>query len=311
MRRFLSKKAEFSIMVAVLITLVVGISFLVIGYQMHQRSKDMGDEEKCRLSIFANAQIGKVKQKTAGFMDFPVAFECSRKSVKIAIEDVEKYDRIDDDLFKTVIAEEVKSCWAKVGSGKLDPFKASKNVNEHFCMVCSEFYLDADLKEQMARQDYEFKGFQYWIAGHKLPGIKTSLYEFITGTRPTAELLQSLKNSENDANSKFNFEEKYVVVWRVEKWEPGLWEEAAVVAGAAALGVLTMGVGNVVFGAAAGIGIIAVEDGAQISQQVLVIPEGRLSEQRKMTVADVIQEVTSRTPVSRAPVYDFCTRMIN
>jgi hypothetical protein len=315
MRRSLSKKAEFSIMVAVIITLAVGLSLLVIGYQMSKKSKDMDDDEKCRLSIFANAQISKARQASSGLMDFPVAFECPRKPLKIDLEDVEKYDRIDDDLFKTVIAEEVKACWSKVGAGKLDPFKASTNVNEHFCLVCTEFYLDSELEEQMRRQRYNMTGFQYWIAGHKLPGLKTSLYEFVQGKRPTPELLESLKASETSPDSMMDFtSQKYVVVWRVEKWEPGRWEGVGMVAGAALLGVLTFGVGTaIVAGAAVGLMVTVTEDNAQISQQVIVIPEERLTERQQPTRAEIEQMARALAggPTTRRPVFDFCTVMIN
>jgi hypothetical protein len=309
MRRFLSKKAEFSIMVAVLITLVVGMTFLVIGYQINKRSKNMDDDEKCRLSIFANTQIGKVRQGSVGFMDFPVAFECPRKSIKVVLEDVEKYNRVDDDLFKTIVAEEVKGCWGKVGSGKLDPFKRSTTVDEKFCMVCSEFYIDSELAEQIARQDYMFKGFHYWAAAHKLPGIKTSLYEFLKGTRPTAELLRTLKAQENSSESSMDFvNTKYVVVWRVDKFERGWWETVGMVVGGAVLvtaGILVFPVtataGAVVAGTALTVGTIAgiatagtlavgglgtatigfindVSGTDDLKQSVMITPESMLSE---------------------------------
>ncbi|MBN1544054.1 hypothetical protein JW898_01175 [Candidatus Woesearchaeota archaeon] len=308
MRLFRSKKGDFNVLLAIIITLVVGLLILIIGYQMHSKSKDIDDDEKCQMSIFANHQIGRARRKSLGALDFPVAFDCPRKFLKITYEDVEKYRRIDDNLLKTMIAEEMKSCWAKVGAGKLDPFRASSNVNEHFCMVCSDIVFDPTIIEAAREQRYDLKGFQYWIAAHKLPGLKTSLYEFVTSKRPSEDDLRDLIAQQHTPESKFNMDDKYVVVWRVEKWEPGRWEQAFSVIG----GVLTLGA--VTYGAAVGLGIISISDGAQISQQVIVIPEERLSETRDVTAGDVARTIYSVTPLgwaSEAPVYDYCTKMIN
>jgi|GEM_PF-4623556 len=274
MRLFRSKKGDFNVLLAIIITLVVGLLLLVIGYQMHMKGKDVDDDEKCRLSIFANAQIGKTRQATRGAVDFPVAFECPRKFLRIGFEDVEKYRRIDDNLLKTMIGEEMKACWSKVGAGRIDPFKRSTTVDEKFCMVCSDIVFSPDLIEQAQKENYNLVGFQYWTAAHKLPGIKTSLYEFLKGSRPDEELLRTLQQSQNDPASAFNLAEKYVVVWRVDKFERGWWETAGMYIGGAVLvaaGILVFPVGAVAAAAVAGTALATTATVAAVAGTTLAV----------------------------------------
>jgi hypothetical protein len=289
-----SKRADFNVLLAIIITLVVGIIIIALGYQINKNSKDVNDDEKCRLSIFTNHVMGKVK-KESKVVGFPVAFECPRKRLKIELADVEKYGKIDDDLFKQAIAEEMKACWAKVGAGKLDPFRTTHDtVDATFCLVCDEIVIANDLQEQMKKENYWMRGFQYWIAKNKLPGIKTTLYEFISGTKPTEEVLRQLKVEENSDKSAFNLiGNRYIVAWRVQKYEPGMWDRikgavvgavvyvGAVVAGAV-VGVVTLGTGIVasaaIIGAGVGLGVTMMSEGdVQISQSVFIAPEDTLS----------------------------------
>jgi hypothetical protein len=327
-----SKRADFNVLLAIIITLVVGIIIIALGYQINKNSKDVNDDEKCRLSIFTNHVMGKVK-KESKVVGFPVAFECPRKRLTIDLAAVEKYGRIDDDLFKQAIAEEMKACWAKVGAGKLDPFRVTHGtVDDSFCLVCDEIVLDDDLQKQMTKENYIMKGFQYWIAAHKLPGIKTSLYEFVSGTKPTEEILRNLKSVENNPESAFNLlGNRYIVVWRVQKYEPGLFRKigAAVtgavvaVAGVALAGVslgTLSGVAVAAVGAGAGLMVNSVgEGGAQLNEQVLVMPEDRLSyvapytaeDYGKMAASLIGGPLTYFLDATRVEPKEFCGQMIN
>jgi hypothetical protein len=317
---FRSKKAMFNVLLVVIVTLVVGLLLMVIGYQAHIKLKSINDDEKCRLSLLGRhvAKQGEVAFMQGSFTS-KVSLECERKFLRIKLGDVERYRRIDDDLLKTYLAEEMKSCWSKVGASKIDPF--SKGTNAKYCLVCTDIVFDKDLVEQAERQDYELKGFQYWIASHKLPGLKTTLYEYVKGARPTPELLKALKETENHPASKFNLNEKYVAVWRVDVYKPDWWDKftGAVIGGLAGIaavagillspvtGGLSLGVtltvlaattGSVV-GAGVGVGVVKIaQDDTKVQQEVHVLTESQLS-----TNMDFDGD--------GKPDGDFCSRMFN
>ncbi|MFC1742277.1 hypothetical protein ACFL3V_07115 [Nanoarchaeota archaeon] len=324
-----SKRATFNVLLAVVVTLIVGLLLLIIGYQINKKTSAINDDQKCSMSILANDQLSKMKKSSYGAMGSTIGFECPRREVLIEAEDVEKYGRINDDRFKTIIAEEMKSCWIKTGGGKMDPFKTGgwADVEESYCLVCREMRFDSSLVKAAKDQNYHAKGFQYWIATHSLPGIKTTLYEKIKKEQPSQETLAKLKETENSDMSSFNFDNKYVVIWRVEKYEESrLWSwakwvgigalavggvvflpiglAAVGVGGAAAVAsgslavVSAVGGAKAVLGVAIGIGISSEDDDNNyVSQQIFIIPEKTLS-----TEFDFANDGKKK---------DFCTQMIN
>lgn len=294
-----SKKAMFNVLLAAIVVVVIGLLLLVIGYQMEKKSKSIKDSEKCLLSVFANDQLSKInKAKKIG--EFKVSYECPRESLRIELDDVEKYNRIDDTLMKTKLAEGMRSCWSKTGAGKLDPFKSSGAVDQTFCMVCSDVIFDSSLvaKAKKESPEYKVKGLQYWVAANKLHGMKTSLYEYFTGKRPSTSDISSLKASENSEQSKLNLDKKYVIIWRTEKLEVDWWAKAGLVVGVIipVVGIFTLptqintvgamihsdyagsGAGTSDFGAGLCLGTYKEEESSsKLAQEVCLVPEDTLS----------------------------------
>jgi hypothetical protein len=140
------------------------------------------------------------------------------------------------------------------GAGKLDTARAGGwDLKEKYCLVCSEMVFDEKLLKQAAKQKYELKGFQYWMAAHILPGEESTLYEYMKGERPTPDLLAELKKAEDSDATIINMYQKYVVVWRFEIFEKGWASTATSILGSVALvaGCILFPAGAVVWGAVA------------------------------------------------------------
>ncbi|MBI5880562.1 hypothetical protein HZB90_00355 [archaeon] len=258
---FRSRKADFNVMVAVLGTVIVMLVLLVLGYQIYMKSDDVGDDEKCRLSFFANAGLARAKAESGGIFSEKVAYECPRKFMKVKLNDVKKYGKINDDKMKTLLANEMKRCWSMTGGGKFDTARGgSWDLKEKYCLVCTEIVFDEKLLKKAVDQKYELKGFQYWAAAHILPGQESTLYEYLKNERPTPDLLAQLKASEDNPDMMFNIFQKYVVVWRFEIYETGWASTFTTIAGVvgATVGAIILfpitGVAATVIGAAALIG---------------------------------------------------------
>ena len=335
---FRSRKADFNVMVAVLGTVIVMLVLLALGYQIYMKSDDVGDDEKCRLSFFANAGLAKAKAESGGFFSDSVAYECPRKFMKIKLNDVKKYGKINDDKVKTILANEMKRCWSMTGAGKLDPARGGAwDLKEKYCLVCTEIVFDEKLLKKAAEQNPEYKllGFQYWAAAHILPGQESTLYEYLKNERPTPDLLAQLKASENNPDMMFNIFQKYVVVWRFEIYESGFWTTFTTIAGVAgaAVGAIILfpitGVAATVIGAAALIGGVISFGVGVSSTEVPDIPSWIPEWARKPGAsvglgvhrtgeADVYQEVfiTPEDTLSTQFNFDsgkkdFCTQMLN
>jgi hypothetical protein len=212
-----SRKAQLNVWMTAAVFLVVGLLILFIGFKLVKSSKSISNDEKCRLSLVAN-DVARVVAKRI----FPI--ECPRGYREITLSDVESYGRIDDDRVKSIIAEEMQSCWSKTGGGSLQPFNenwlerfAGDNpVVEVFCIVCSEIDFDDAFKEQAKKQDYKLEGLPHWLVTRKPFGMQNTLYEQITGKSPSPELIKSLMGAEYMTDSSFNFDETHVITWQVE-----------------------------------------------------------------------------------------------
>lgn len=213
----LSRRAQLNVWMTAAIFVVVGLLILFIGFKVAKTSERIGDDEKCRLSLVANDVVRPVAKRV-----YPI--ECPRDHIEISFGDVEKYGRIDDDLVKTIIAEEMKRCWSKTGGGTLQPF------NEHwleqltgeypflevFCLVCTEIDFSEDFREQARNQDYRLEGLLHWLVTRKPFGMKSTLYEQITGKSPSADIIKALKGAEFQQGSSFDLDETHVITWKVE-----------------------------------------------------------------------------------------------
>ena len=215
-RLFLSKKADFNVLLAIIGVVLVGIILLLVGYKIIMGGNKMNQDEKCRLSIFAASQAASIKAKTLGTVDIVPTVECATEDIIIKPQDVKrsKNGRIDDDLVKAKIADELYKCWNKVGQGKLDPFRDQlKSFSDRtYCMMCSTIRFSDDFIKEAETESYVLQGTLYWMAIHRIPGTDMTYYEYVNGVRPSLDDLKTIKD--NTYNYYTDLNQKYIVTWR-------------------------------------------------------------------------------------------------
>src|SRR3989338_4097410 len=121
-----------------LILILIVSSILFYGvYKTSAIFSERGDVEKCRLTVLANSQVHETVGVTGNLLGYSkqVPIQCPTTSLKIEGKTLtEQYQ---------IFAEELKSCWYKVGEGKLQVF--CKEGND-YCLVCSEIMAQDNLK---------------------------------------------------------------------------------------------------------------------------------------------------------------------
>jgi hypothetical protein len=211
---FGSRKAEFSILLALLGTVIVGIMLLFIGYKIVIGSSAMNQEEKCRLSIFAADQASALKRTTLDAFDMVPNLECEAKDVEIRPKDVRrsKRGRIDDDLLKGKLATEYYKCWNMVGAGDLNPFQGAwPEKDKTFCLRCAEIEFSEDFAKEYGKQGVT--GLLYWMATRRIPGKEKTFYEYMFKRQASTKEIQNLKSNPD----YLAFDKKYTLVWRFER----------------------------------------------------------------------------------------------
>lgn len=202
-----SRKAVLSGFVLPLIIIAVGIlAITVLWLQWADKTEESKDRTICNLDSFITQYTGKFK------FDCGVNMDCDRRHLTIGLDDVEQRGRIDDDMVKNLLAVEMQKCWIDLGTK--NPYGSC--VESHkYCLVCTEISFDEDFQEEAKKENYELKGFHHYMAAKKPISMKTNLYEFVTGKRPSNTLLNTLGQYKDVQSSVFNMEDRLVVVWRV------------------------------------------------------------------------------------------------
>lgn len=146
-----------------------------------------GDIETCRLSVLAQAQT-----KVLG--EALVNLKCPRRQVTIFEDKVEindkksgnyKFQELSNDAVNRVIAEELRSCWYKMGEGEVDVFQQEVyGFNENVCVICSEIDFDKKID-----QTKKFTGLLDYLKSNKIPGGKANYFDYLIRSQRNLYLL--------------------------------------------------------------------------------------------------------------------------
>lgn len=146
-----SKKGILSEQTVLLVILVAAALVLFSGaIAFVNFFKSSSDLEACRLSVLAHEQLKFVGKS-------PISLDCPRREVEFFSNKVEidgkkskeySFNEINEDVVNRVAADELASCWYKIGEGKVDVFDqefiADKN---HICLVCAEISFKDKVKD--------------------------------------------------------------------------------------------------------------------------------------------------------------------
>ncbi len=277
-----SKKAEFGILVTLIVLLASSTVLGLISYKLIPGAKDLSREEECSLSILAADQAGAIKRRTLDAVDVVPSISCEAEDVAITLEDVTKRKggRIDDDMMKRAVAEKMVDCWNIIGQGKLMPFQASwPREDQTFCLTCSTIIFADEVIEQAERQQYVLKSLREWMAVRRMPRSDMTYHEYMVGSTPTKEELDVIR----ETHVSWPLDDKYFVIWRLMRQDRKL--------DGLLLLVPPVGAANAVFGFATG----SMTDIRQIgrsfvTQGIFLVPQGDISEMMHITSLDEERE---------------------
>ncbi len=141
--------------------LVILASFIVIVFFITKLTGEIterGTDARCKASIEVAARsksLPKIGPGSIGIGRPYVKLDCPRKELVIKKSDVVENNKINQDKAHKIIADEMLSCWKKVGAGKLDPFANWDNKKTSYCLICDSIVFDKALKEFVANSKDE------------------------------------------------------------------------------------------------------------------------------------------------------------
>ena len=112
--------------------------------------KESGDIEACRLAVLAHSKL-----KTFGTS--PLSADCPRRDVGFFTNKVEingkkskdyTFSKLSEDAVNRVVADEMASCWYKMGEGNVDVFDQDFVYDiKKVCLICAEVRFDSDMAD--------------------------------------------------------------------------------------------------------------------------------------------------------------------
>jgi hypothetical protein len=221
MMRF-SKKAEFSFLLAIIGVVIVAIPLIAVSYKLAVGSEKYNDEQKCKLSIFAAAQASKLKKSTADTLDLVPNLACNKKEILVKPDYAKRSrgGRIDADVLKQKVLDEMYRCYNMVGGLELDPFdSAMPKTSKTYCLICAQFKFDKSFIEEAEKSNVQFKNFLYYSDIKKPTGSTQTMASLMYSSPPTTEEIVRAK----ELDEEYLFSVPWVIVWRIErtdnKWQ--------------------------------------------------------------------------------------------
>ncbi len=200
-----SRRGDFNILIALIGIVIVGIVLVIISTNIIRHSNTANKDEACRLSFLSAHSTETLKRKSVNVLDFKQNLNCEAKEVIIGPKEVRRglFGRIDDDLVKQKIADEMMRCWSLTGSGKLKIFQ---NVQEGFlgtfgsqkaCLVCSTIKFSDDFIKTAKKEGYKLQDVYKWFATSPIKPEGKPLLEIMLGrSLSTDEVLDHSKTKE-------------------------------------------------------------------------------------------------------------------
>ena len=177
------KKSEIDQQLVLLVILVAaGLVITSAAIAFVNFFKSSSDIEACRLSVLAHAQTKKI-----GPIDLAksvLSIDCPRREVeffknKIEIDGKESkeysFNELDDNTVNNVIADELASCWYKLGQGEIDVFDRAWFLDvKNVCLVCSEVKFNENVKKD------KFENLDNFIKKATMKNTGTTYYNYLT-----------------------------------------------------------------------------------------------------------------------------------
>lgn len=207
-----SRRATFSVLLILFITLAGGIVLFMVGYKVTIYLKAADVDERCKLSFLAASEMQEIKRETATFVDAVPTVDCPAKVKEITLKEVSKNGRINDNKMKKIYADELKRCWDMVGAGRNNPTGVITGTDKSACMICSKIFLSDKLREKVADQNYELKNLNFYLATQPVAGTTKTYYEYLYNKRVSDDpaFIRTLKN----ANDVYPLDEVLYATWR-------------------------------------------------------------------------------------------------
>lgn len=195
------KKADMSLNTVVVIILMAVVAFFIgmIAYKAGQAAIKGTDDVTCLQSIENAALMKKLPAPALGDPYF--ALNCPRGETFIKKSDVVENDKVNQKKASSIIAEEMRRCWEKVGAGHIDPFSDWNGVKDQsICMICTRMRYDKSLINFMKEKATKYnsggnsKGMQLsdflitnplpYLQETPVPGKRFTYFRYFFGSTP-------------------------------------------------------------------------------------------------------------------------------
>ena len=190
------KRAEGKTLVTLIIVIVVALVLIPFGGRLYAMIVGSVSDDTCRLSLQAMSKLKKLDPITG---TSGISAKCPRKEITFYNDHVEEYikgrkgnigvmvgnkkkekfDGLTDNIFKQVIAEQLRTCWYKTLEGKERPFDQALLKLwgvDSVCMVCATVGFDKELKEEKNT----YSNFQNYLDTTTMHGSELRYSDYLT-----------------------------------------------------------------------------------------------------------------------------------
>ena len=143
--------------------------------------------ERCRQSVILVDSTRFLK----GAINSPFTIDCPRTDKKVKVRDVVVEGKIDKEMIKSYMAEEIRKCWYKFGEGKLAGFNKNFFTDASNCVVCGKISFEKKIAEKMNEQlpnptqgiaVFEIDGFSSFLKKNNIPNTDITYSEYLGNT---------------------------------------------------------------------------------------------------------------------------------
>ncbi len=225
-----------STLTKLILFLVIALILIVFVGKVALFGKERSDVEVCRLSVLAASKMKWEEVKST----LGLQLKCPTHKVEIKSTDENK--------IKKEIADEMYSCWYKMGEGKVNPFPkgAVQLVGNKFCVICSEIEFSEKTQERVKK----VSDFMQFLADTNIPNSNMSYYSYINGgVRVQGSVSEELKKT--NIVDEIDTSKTYYIIYTVlqkDLWKKMITSISAFSAGAGAGYLVAVGIASVVPG---------------------------------------------------------------
>ena len=163
-------------LVLIIILLVSAVVLFAATSSFTNIFKNKSDIEVCRLSVLAQEQTKFIGKSV-------VSLDCPRRDVKFFNDKVEintkkakeySFKEINEDIVNRAIANELSSCWYKIGEGNVDVFEREYIAGlNNVCLICAEIKFSKEIKEST------FKNLDQYLKDNTLENSDITYHDYL------------------------------------------------------------------------------------------------------------------------------------